>query len=71
MTTCLKYLIPISCLLFAGTVVYPLVLVQMSGQTSIIGQPAGERLVKPKRTAAASVPQDSAVAVTGREGSGR
>ncbi len=47
MTTCLKYLIPISCFLFAGTVAYPLVLAKMSGQTSIIGPPAGERLVKP------------------------
>ena len=47
MTTCLKYLIPISCFLFAGTVAYPLVLAKMSGQTSIIGAPAGERLVKP------------------------
>jgi NADH-quinone oxidoreductase subunit H len=50
MTTCLKYLIPISCFLFAGTVAYPLVLAKMSGQTSIIGGPAGERLVKPKTT---------------------
>jgi NADH-quinone oxidoreductase subunit H len=49
MTTCLKYLIPISCFLFAGTVAYPLVLATMSGKTSIIGQPAGERLVQPKK----------------------
>lgn len=48
MTTCLKYLIPISCFLFAGTVVYPLVLAKMSGQTSVLGRPAGERLVQPK-----------------------
>jgi hypothetical protein len=42
-------LIPISCFLFAGTVAYPLVLATMSGKTSIIGQPAGERLVQPKK----------------------
>ncbi len=48
MTTCLKYLIPISCFLFAGTVAYPLVLAKMFGQTSIIGAPAGERLVQPR-----------------------
>lgn len=48
MTTCLKYLIPISCFLFAGTAVYPLVLAKMFGQTSIIGAPAGERLVQPR-----------------------
>ena len=47
MTTCLKYLIPISCVLFAGTVAYPLVLVMMSGNASIIGEPAGNRLVQP------------------------
>jgi NADH-quinone oxidoreductase subunit H len=49
MTTCLKYLIPISCFLFAGTVAYPLVLVKMtSGQTTVIGAPSGERLVQPQ-----------------------
>ena len=53
MTTCLKYLIPISCFLFAGTVAYPLVLVKMSGKTSIIGSPAGERLVQPRPMRAA------------------
>ena len=48
MTTCLKYLIPISCFVFAGTVAYPLVLVTMTGQTSILGpKSAGERLVVP------------------------
>lgn len=49
MTTCLKYLIPISCFLFAGTIAYPLVLAKMSGQTSILGAPAGNRLVRPTR----------------------
>lgn len=49
MTTCLKYLIPISCFLFAGTVAYPLLLVKMtSGQTTVIGAPSGERLVQPQ-----------------------
>lgn len=46
MTTCLKYLIPISCFLFAGTAVYPVVLAKMSGQTSVLGSPAGERLLQ-------------------------
>ena len=53
MTTCLKYLIPISCFLFAGSVVYPLVLVKMSGHSSIIGPPAAERLVQPRPIRAA------------------
>lgn len=56
MTTCLKYLIPISCFLFAGAVAYPLVLATMTGHTNIIGDtPAGERLVPPKKPAAKAV----------------
>ena len=49
MTTCLKYLIPISCVLFAGTVAYPLMLAKMSGKTNLIGEPAGNRLVQPRQ----------------------
>ena len=76
MTTCLKYLIPISCVLFAGTVVYPLVLVTMSGQTSFIGKPAGERLVQPKKAAVVSSPGATTeslqrITATGTEGGGR
>ncbi len=36
MTTCLKYLIPISCFLFAGTVAYPLVVAKMLQRTTVI-----------------------------------
>lgn len=43
MTTCLKYLVPISCFLFLGVVAWPLVLVSMTGQTSI-WSPIGERV---------------------------
>ena len=78
MTTCLKYLIPISCFLFAGTVAYPLVLVKMTGQTSIIGPPAGQRLVRPKAAhslpSASLTPQahaDLRVASQATEGSGQ
>ncbi len=76
MTTCLKYLIPISCFLFAGTVVYPLVLVTMSGKTSIIGPPAGERLVQPKKAAGvssvgATIESHRRITATGMDGGGR
>ncbi len=76
MTTCLKYLIPISCFLFAGTVTYPLVLATMSGKTSIIGQPAGERLVQPKKaagvsSAGATTESHLRITATGPEGSSR
>ncbi len=76
MTTCLKYLIPISCFLFAGTVTYPLVLATMSGKTSIIGQPAGERLVQPKKaagvsSAGATTESHLRITATGTEGSSR
>lgn len=36
MTTCLKYLVPISCVLFLGAVLWPLVLLSTLGRTSII-----------------------------------
>ena len=34
MTTCLKYLVPISCVLFLGAIVWPLVLASMANQTT-------------------------------------
>ncbi|MCH8829295.1 MAG: NADH-quinone oxidoreductase subunit NuoH [Planctomycetes bacterium] len=44
MTTCLKYLIPISCFLFLGAVAWPLILVQMTGRTTLpFYSPLGER----------------------------
>jgi NADH-quinone oxidoreductase subunit H len=54
MTTCLKYLVPISCFLFLGAAVWPLALASMTGgQTNWLpGHALGERL--PRRTA--SVP---------------
>lgn len=47
MTTCLKYLIPISCFLFLGAVLWPIVLVQLTGKTHIWGEALGEKLIKP------------------------
>lgn len=80
MTTCLKYLIPISCFLFAGTVAYPISIALMTSpsRTSIIGGPAGERLVQPRPvigvsgTKSGSAPEsDLRITATGAEGSGR
>ncbi|GAB4144893.1 MAG: hypothetical protein Tsb009_16790 [Planctomycetaceae bacterium] len=42
MMTCLKYLTPISCALFLGAVLWPLLMVQMSGRTHW-GEPLGSR----------------------------
>ena len=36
MTTCLKYLVPISCVLFLGAVLWPLVLLSSIGRTTLI-----------------------------------
>ncbi len=41
-TTCLKYLVPISCFLFLGATVWPLVLLQVS-QTTTLTAPLGDR----------------------------
>lgn len=42
MMTCLKYLVPISCFLFLGATVWPLVLLELNGKTTIfIDQPLG------------------------------
>jgi NADH-quinone oxidoreductase subunit H len=48
MTTCLKYLIPMSCTLFLGAVFWPLVLAMMTAgenqRTHLWGEPLGERV---------------------------
>jgi NADH-quinone oxidoreductase subunit H len=45
MTTCLKYLVPISCFLFLGATVWPLVIVKATGgHTTLVGQPIGTRI---------------------------
>ncbi len=50
MTTCLKYLVPISCFLFLGATLYPLILVTVSGQGSLL-EPMGERIPESKKPA--------------------
>ena len=73
MTTCLKYLIPISCVLFLGAVLYPLVLAKMVNRTTIIGEPPALRLLRPsglRTQATISRPIANGVAVAS-EGSGQ
>ena len=57
MTTCLKYLVPISCFLFLGGVVWPLALSAMMDRTTVINSdshwaaPLGRRLYEANRPA--------------------
>jgi NADH-quinone oxidoreductase subunit H len=44
MITCLKYLIPISCALFLGAVLWPIGMLMMTGRTTLFGEPMGERV---------------------------
>lgn len=57
MTTCLKYLLPISCFLFLGVTLWPLAVYQLTGQTTLfsqmtiggieIGVPLGNKAYRP------------------------
>ncbi len=60
MMTCLKYLLPISCFLFLGTVLWPIALAAMLGRTELInfGKPLGER----RQAQVSAVPVDEAAA---------
>lgn len=46
MTTCLKYLVPISCFLFLGAILWPLVLVTTLGRTTWTSEPLGEQVAE-------------------------
>ena len=63
MTTCLKYLVPISCFLFLGAVLYPLILATALGTTTILptAEPMGNRVRVPESQAEADVAQLQAV----------
>jgi NADH-quinone oxidoreductase subunit H len=60
MTTCLKYLVPISCFLFLGAAVWPLALASMTGGRTdwLPGHALGDRL--PLRPATVAVQQPPA-----------
>jgi NADH-quinone oxidoreductase subunit H len=52
MTTCLKYLVPLSCTLFLGAILWPLILVMATGHSSLF-RPLGEALpASARRTSA-------------------
>ncbi|HET6425031.1 MAG TPA: complex I subunit 1 family protein [Planctomycetaceae bacterium] len=52
MTTCLKYLVPISCVLFLGAILWPLLLASTLKRTTILEQspPTGRALISERRT---------------------
>ena len=50
MTTCLKYLVPISCFLFLAAVLWPLTLVTMFSRPVIAGPALGERALSHQTT---------------------
>lgn len=56
MITCLKYLLPISCVLFLGATVWPLLLLQ-GKQVTTWGQPLGNRVAAIVGTSDESTPQ--------------
>ncbi len=58
MTTCLKYLIPISCALFLAATIYPLVLANSSlGRPNLLKtQPMGDRALRPAPSTTAEAP---------------
>jgi NADH-quinone oxidoreductase subunit H len=74
MTTCLKYLVPISCFLFLGAVIWPLGLSMALGRTQLVdwgevSPPLGERMLRVTApaevdapTAESSAPRGSAIA---------
>lgn len=44
MTTCLKYLVPISCFLFLGAIAWPLIMLSVLGQTTWTPSPLGKHV---------------------------
>jgi hypothetical protein len=44
MTTCLKYLVPISCFLFLGAIAWPLIMLSALGQTTWTSNPLGKQV---------------------------
>ncbi|MCH2141213.1 MAG: NADH-quinone oxidoreductase subunit H, partial [Phycisphaerales bacterium] len=50
MMTCLKYLIPISCVLFLGTVIWPMAMRDFTGRTTW-GEPLGESVERAQKLA--------------------
>lgn len=58
MTTCLKYLLPISCFLLLGTAIWPLAVYQFSGRTSVFVN-FGEKVARAQESPAEPAPAAS------------
>jgi NADH-quinone oxidoreductase subunit H len=69
MVTCLKYLVPISCFLFLGATMWPLVLMAALGRPTLL-QPLGERIAQPDPydAAVSAMPdgRDESMTIAGR-----
>jgi NADH-quinone oxidoreductase subunit H len=75
MMTCLKYLVPISCILFLGAVLWPLILFSMIDRTHW-SEPLGDKLYRPRAAASETTDTDrkdgkSSRIATVREGGAR
>jgi NADH-quinone oxidoreductase subunit H len=61
MTSCLKYLVPISCFLFLGAVLWPLILVSAIGRTTLLegpmSPPLGSKVSSKNEPALVGTPQ--------------
>lgn len=76
MTTCLKYLLPISCFLFLGVVLWPVLLFTFAGRTTLFGfgEPLGDRLYQPPARVSVASPEPQTAQLAGsavRKGEGR
>ena len=58
MTTCLKYLVPISCFLFLAAVLWPLTLATVFSRPVLAGEPLGEKAVLRSTASVISVASD-------------
>lgn len=58
MTTCLKYLVPISCFLFLMAVLWPLVLTSLIQRPTLFGRPLGEKVTQLSRSERRTAWQD-------------
>lgn len=63
MTTCLKYLVPISCVLFLGAILWPLILASALKRTTILDQaaPTGRSLISERTSVGALSPSPSSM----------
>ena len=52
MMTCLKYLLPLTCALFLGAILWPLIMIQITGRPVLFGAsvPLGDRVFQTKQT---------------------